>query len=71
MKDRRWSSRIVARSHDRATERMAGSGEPAAIKRSHPWARLTDREYLEHVLPLLDQLVEAVTVIHQAGVSGR
>jgi serine/threonine protein kinase len=34
--------------------------------RPHPWAFLEDRTYLQKVLPLLDQIVDAVTAIHQA-----
>src|SRR5260370_265501 len=39
--------------------------------RPHSWALLDDRSYLDHILPLLDQVVDAVTVIHQAGVLHR
>jgi formylglycine-generating enzyme required for sulfatase activity len=38
---------------------------------AHPWAALEDREYLDRVLPLLDQLVEAVTALHQAEILHR
>jgi serine/threonine protein kinase len=51
---------------DRLSIRM---GQPLA--EPHPWAVLDDRHYLEHVLPLLDQMVDAVAVIHEAGVLHR
>jgi formylglycine-generating enzyme required for sulfatase activity len=38
---------------------------------AHPWAALEDRAYLDRVLPLLDQLVEAVTALHQAEILHR
>ena len=34
----------------------------------HPWALLSDAEYLGQVLPVLDQMVEAVVALHSAGV---
>ncbi len=34
----------------------------------HPWASLSDQEYLERVLPLLDKLVDAVWHLHRANV---
>jgi serine/threonine protein kinase/formylglycine-generating enzyme required for sulfatase activity len=37
----------------------------------HPWATLSDGEFLEQVLPLLDKLIEAVTVVQRAGVLHR
>jgi formylglycine-generating enzyme required for sulfatase activity len=37
----------------------------------HPWALGGDQVYLNRILPVLDQLVEAVAVIHKAGVLHR
>jgi formylglycine-generating enzyme required for sulfatase activity len=37
----------------------------------HPWACLDDRTYLERLLPLLDQVMEGVVALHQAGVLHR
>jgi serine/threonine protein kinase/formylglycine-generating enzyme required for sulfatase activity len=37
----------------------------------HPWALGSDQSYLNRVLPLLDQMVEAVAAIHAAGVLHR
>jgi eukaryotic-like serine/threonine-protein kinase len=37
----------------------------------HPWAALDDRAYLDRVLPLLDQIVAAVTAMHEAHVLHR
>lgn len=37
----------------------------------HPWALLDDRVYLERVLPVLDQVVDAVAALHRAGVLHR
>ncbi len=37
----------------------------------HPWATLNDRDYLAKVLPVLDQLVDAVAVVHQGNVLHR
>ncbi len=37
----------------------------------HPSSTLTTRGFLDHVLPLLDQAVEAVAVLHEAGVIHR
>ncbi len=42
--------------------------KPASL---HPWATLADRDYLDRVLPVLDQLVGAVAVIQQANVLHR
>lgn len=39
-----------------------------ASEARHPWASLSHQEYLEHVLPLLDKLVEAVWHLHRANV---
>jgi serine/threonine protein kinase/formylglycine-generating enzyme required for sulfatase activity len=44
-----------------------GQSSPGA----HPWAALDDSAYLTKILPLLDQLVAAVTTLHQAGVVHR
>jgi hypothetical protein len=44
-------------------------GEP--VDRPHPYAVLSDAEYLKRILPLLDQLLEAVAVVHQANVLHR
>lgn len=37
----------------------------------HPWAELPDGEYLGRVLPLLDQVVDAVASLHRASVLHR
>jgi serine/threonine protein kinase len=37
----------------------------------HPWAYLNDQEYLQQVLPVLDQMIDSVTAIHMAGVIHR
>jgi formylglycine-generating enzyme required for sulfatase activity len=37
----------------------------------HPWALLDDREYTARILPILDQVVSAVTALHRAGVLHR
>ncbi len=49
--------------------RAVRQGRP--VPEVHPWAALGDRAYLDQVLPLLDQLVDAVNVIHQARVLHR
>src|SRR5438132_1364295 len=41
------------------------------VANPHPWALLDDRAYLEHMLPLLDQLISAVTALHRGGVLHR
>ena len=41
------------------------------VERPHAWANLEDREYLDKVLPLLDQLIQAVTALHRGGVLHR
>jgi formylglycine-generating enzyme required for sulfatase activity len=38
---------------------------------AHPWALLDDRTYLERILPVLDQITEAVTALHHARVVHR
>jgi formylglycine-generating enzyme required for sulfatase activity len=42
-----------------------------ASDKAPAWARVDDRTYLSHVLPLLDQLVAAVAALHRAGVLHR
>jgi hypothetical protein len=42
-----------------------------AVPNPHPYAALADPEYLKQILPLLDQLLEAVAVVHQANVLHR
>ncbi len=37
----------------------------------HPWALLDDKAYLDRMLPLLDQLIEAVAALHRGGVLHR
>jgi serine/threonine-protein kinase len=51
---------------DRLTVRQGGH-----LAAPHPWATLPDQDYLQQMLPLLDQLVEAVAVLHQADVLHR
>ena len=58
-------SRLI---HDR---RDALRGEPDLSGERHPWAALGNDEYLDRVLPVLDRLVEAVAVLHKAGVIHR
>ncbi len=41
------------------------------LLKPHPWATLSDRDYLDRMLPLLDQLVDAVAVMHAASVLHR
>jgi formylglycine-generating enzyme required for sulfatase activity len=55
--------RILA---DRRAVRAGG-----ASANRHPWAALSDREYLDRVLPVLDHVLEAVTVIHRAEILHR
>jgi hypothetical protein len=52
--------------HDRKARRLG-----TAVADPHPWAALDDRSYLERMLSLLDQLVEAVAVMHAAKVLHR
>jgi formylglycine-generating enzyme required for sulfatase activity len=47
----------------------AWQGQPPP--QSHPWAALDDRAYLDRILPLLDQVVAAVTAMHAAHVLHR
>jgi serine/threonine protein kinase/formylglycine-generating enzyme required for sulfatase activity len=49
--------------------RAIRQGKP--LMASHPWATLEDKEYLAQILPVLDKVIEAVTVIHQAHVVHR
>jgi formylglycine-generating enzyme required for sulfatase activity len=42
-----------------------------AASQPHTWTAASDRVYLEHLLPLLDQLLDAVAVVHRAGVLHR
>jgi formylglycine-generating enzyme required for sulfatase activity len=44
-------------------------GEPSEGR--HPWSALADADFLDRVLPVLDQVVEAVAVLHRAGVLHR
>jgi serine/threonine protein kinase len=38
---------------------------------AHPWASLSNRGYLLHAMPVLDQLIDGVTALHQAGILHR
>ncbi|HZU37169.1 MAG TPA: serine/threonine-protein kinase, partial [Gemmataceae bacterium] len=40
-------------------------------KHPHPWAMLSDTEYLDKILPVLDKAVEALTLLHRAEVIHR
>ncbi len=42
-----------------------------AVSDPHPWAGLSDADYLRRMLPVLDQLIDAVTAMHAAGVLHR
>jgi formylglycine-generating enzyme required for sulfatase activity len=44
-------------------------GQPPQLL--HPWAELEDRAYLDHLLPVLDQVVAGVAVLHRHGVLHR
>jgi eukaryotic-like serine/threonine-protein kinase len=46
-------------------------GEPDVEAKRHPWAALSNADYLARVFPVIDRLVEAVAVIHQANVIHR
>jgi serine/threonine protein kinase/formylglycine-generating enzyme required for sulfatase activity len=48
---------------------LVKEGKPAP--EPHPWALGGDQVYLNRILPVMDQLVEAVAVIHKAGVLHR
>lgn len=37
----------------------------------HPWVGLPDNEYLTHVLPVLDQMIDGVGALHKAGILHR
>jgi formylglycine-generating enzyme required for sulfatase activity len=37
----------------------------------HPWATLSDKAYLEQILPVLDMVLESVVALHEAGVLHR
>ena len=54
-----------------ADRRAAIRGEPDAEAKRHPWAALSNAEYLARVFPVIDRLVEAVAVIHEANVIHR
>jgi formylglycine-generating enzyme required for sulfatase activity/tRNA A-37 threonylcarbamoyl transferase component Bud32 len=43
--------------------------DPGGLR--HRWAALGGREYLDHVLPVLDRVAEAVARLHEAGVTHR
>jgi serine/threonine-protein kinase len=37
----------------------------------HPWVSLPDKEYLAHVVPVLDQMIDGVAALHKAGILHR
>src|SRR5262249_46290562 len=51
--------------------RAALRGEPDTTGDRHPWASLREPEYLRQVLGVLDRVVDAVAVVHQAGILHR
>jgi serine/threonine-protein kinase len=55
--------------HILADRRAVLAGEAATNR--HPWAVLNNREFLDRVLPLLDKVLAAVTVIHRADILHR
>lgn len=46
--------------HDRKAHAAGRTGKPR-----HVWSALADQEYLEKMLPVLDQLVDAVALLHE------
>src|SRR5947209_5484462 len=49
----------------------AGVKKGQPIDNPHPYALVNSRQYLERILPLLDQLVSAVAALHQAAILHR
>jgi serine/threonine-protein kinase len=55
--------RIIADRHE------VRAGESAEGR--HPWATLSDQVYLDHILPVLDMVLESVVALHQGQVVHR